>query len=206
MDQLDVPEVPGHHEEALEVLKAHGVLLEGHFELSSGLHSPHYFQCAKITENTRLTDAIASRMAEEVRHLDPAVVAAPALGGIIFGSALCRALNSGADVVARNIFAERPDGTFEFRRGFAVHPGERVVLAENVVTTGGSVLEVADLVRSLGGAVAGYAVIVDRSGGRFAPPEPVISYVSMDVVTWQPDACPLCANGVPLEKPGSRKR
>lgn len=175
-----------------------GALFEGHFLLSSGLHSPQYFQCARLLEYPRAAEPVTQAVARLCEPWGAQTVVSPAMGAVLFGHDLARALG------IRHLFAERPTGRFELRRGFALRPGERVLLAENVTTTGGSVLEVADLVRSLGAQVVGYAVIVDRSGGRFAPPEPVAAYAALDARTYTPQECPLCAQGLPLVKPGSR--
>lgn len=185
-------------EEAAAVLAKAGALTEGHFLLSSGLHSPQYFQCAKLLEYPRASEPVAQAVAKLCEPWGAETVISPAMGAVLFGHELARALG------IRHLFAERPTGTFELRRGFSISPGEKILLAENVTTTGGSVLEVAELVRSLGGVVVGYAVIVERSSGRFSPPEPVAAYAAMDARTYAPDQCPLCAQGVPLVKPGSR--
>jgi orotate phosphoribosyltransferase len=186
-------------EEALALLTSCGSLLEGHFLLSSGLHSPQYFQCARVMEDPAVGEKVAAAVAREWRAAKPQVVVAPALGALLFGYELARQLG------CRNVFAERPPGgKFELRRGFEVRPGERVLLAENVITTGGSVLEVAGLLASIGADVLGYAAIVDRSSGRFAPAKPVVAYAAMQAATHPPEDCPLCAAGVPLIKPGSR--
>ena len=184
---------------AVQLFSEAGALLNGHFLLSSGLHSPQYFQCATLLENPLHAEALAKAMAPLCKALNAETVVSPALGAILFGYELSRALG------VRNIFAERPEGKFELRRGFNLRPGERVILAENVVTTGGSVLEVADMVRSLGAVVAGYAVIVDRSAGKFSPAEPVVAYAAFQAETYSPEACPLCKSGSQVTKPGSRK-
>jgi orotate phosphoribosyltransferase len=185
--------------DSMHLLKESGAVLEGHFLLSSGLHSPQYFQCAKVLEHAWTAERVAQAVARFCRELGVQTVISPALGAILFGYELSRSLH------CRNIFAERPAGAFELRRGFSLEPGERVLLAENVITTGGSVLETARLVRDCGAQVLGYAVIVDRSGGRFAPEEPVIAYAAMDAVTYEPSLCPMCAKGHSIDKPGSRK-
>lgn len=185
-------------EESAKVCSEAGALLSGHFKLSSGLHSDQYFQCAPLLEDAQVGEKIAKAIAEKVAELRPTVIVSPALGAVLFGYELSRALK------IRNIFAERPEGKFEFRRGFTINPGDRVVLAENVVTTGGSVLETAELVKSLGGEVVGYALIVDRSSGLFSPPEPVIAYASLTAKVFSPEDCPLCREGLEITKPGSR--
>jgi len=185
-------------EESLTVCSNAGALLQGHFRLSSGLHSPQYFQCATLLEKPEIGERIARALAPVCAKWKPDTVLAPALGALLFGYELSRALG------CRNIFAERPAGSFELRRGFSLRPGERVILAENVVTTGGSVLEVARMAEQLGAEVVGYAVIVDRSGGKFVPPQPVAAYAAFTAETYPEEECPLCAAGTPINKPGSR--
>ena len=186
-------------EEMLAMFKETGALLSGHFLLTSGLHSPQYFQCALLLQYpwhmTRLCTEIARAFAEK----DVDVVIAPAVGGILVAQEVGRILNK------RSIFAERQEGVMSLRRGFTIRPGEKVLVTEDVITTGGSVREVVDLVRNHGGQVVGFGVIVDRSGGSFRMDVPVVSLLQMDVVVHQPDACPLCADGIPIVKPGSRK-
>jgi len=186
------------HDEALALLEKAGALQHGHFLLSSGLHSPEYFQCARLLEWPEMASRVARALAQAVRPWQPQVVLAPAVGGIVIGYELARELG------VRSIFAERPAGRFELRRGFELARGERVVLAENVITTGGSVLEVAQLVEKYGAHVAGFAAIVDRSGGAFAPDAPVAVFLRTGAITWPPDQCPLCREGNTPVKPGSR--
>jgi len=185
-------------EQSLELCRRAGALLTGHFRLTSGLHSDQYFQCATLMEDPKVGEQIAAAVAGVCRGWNVDVVVAPALGAILFGYELARQLG------VRNIFVERPEGKFEFRRGFGLRSGERVLIAENVITTGGSAIETAELVRSVGGVVAGYALIVDRSGGRFAPPEPVAAYAGFQAKVFQPEECPLCQVNIPITKPGSR--
>jgi orotate phosphoribosyltransferase len=184
--------------EAQALLESAGALMKGHFLLSSGLHSPEYFQCAKLLETPAVAEEIARKMAPLCAEWGVQTVLSPALGAILFGYELSRALG------CRNIFAERPAGAFELRRGFSLAAGERVLLAENVITTGGSVEEVARLAAGMGAEIVGYAVIVDRSSGRFAPREPLIAYAAADAITHEASSCPQCAEGSPVEKPGSR--
>lgn len=176
-----------------------GALLEGHFLLSSGLHSSRYFQCARLMEIPARGEEVSRAVAAKCRDLQIQTVLAPALGALLFGYELSRQLG------CRNIFAERPGGAFELRRGFSLEPGERVLIAENVITTGGSVLEVAELVRSTGANLLGFAAIVDRSGGKFQPGAPLIRYAALDAPVYESSTCPMCAAGTPLDKPGSRK-
>lgn len=194
----DTPQLAATDAASKEFFETTGALLQGHFQLSSGRHSNRYFQCATVLEKATDAEVIVNAMLPIVSQWQADVVVAPALGAVVFGYELARALG------IRSLFAERPEGKFELRRGFHIEPGQRVVLAENVVTTGGSVLETADMVRSLGGKVVGYAVIVDRSSGLFSPPEPVAAYAALTAETWSPEHCPLCAAGEPITKPGSR--
>lgn len=184
--------------EARALLAKAGALAEGHFLLSSGLHSSQYFQCARLLESPPVAEQIARALAPLCADWDAQVVLSPALGAVLWGYELARALH------LPNIYAERPGGKFELRRGFQLKPGDRVLLAENVVTTGGSVLETAEMARAMGAVVAGYAAIVDRSGGSFQPPEPVATYTRLAGQTYMPEDCPLCRDKVPLIKPGSR--
>ncbi len=193
------PQIAATPETSTQLMQNSGALLSGHFRLSSGLHSNQYFQCATLLEHAENAARIVEAMSPIIKQWKPDVIVSPAVGAIIFGYELARGLG------IRNIFAERPEGKFELRRGFYLNPGERVVLAENVVTTGGSVLETADMVRGLGAQVVGYAVIVDRSAGRFSPPEPVCAYAALAAETYPPESCPLCTQNIPLTKPGSRK-
>lgn len=190
-----------HEAETLSILERCGAVRTGHFLLSSGLHSERYCQCASVfehpAEGARLATLLAGDLAGAGR-ID--TVLAPALGGILFGYDLARALG------ARSLFAERePGATFQLRRGFELGPGERVLLAEDVVTTGKSLLEVVPLVAAAGAVVAGFACVVDRSRGAFKPAEPFFALCGLDLPTWSPDLCPLCAKGLPVTKPGSRR-
>ncbi|MCD5408966.1 orotate phosphoribosyltransferase [Candidatus Bipolaricaulota bacterium] len=184
--------------EFLELLKGTGALLEGHFLLSSGLHSPRYVQCARLLQHPELAARACRALAERAGCLGPVdAVIGPALGGIIVAHELARALG------VRGMFAEREEGRMALRRGFGVAPGERVLIAEDVVTTGRSSLEVAELVAALGGTVVGTACLADRRvGGEL--PFTLVSLVRLEIETYPPEDCPLCRQGVPLEKPGSR--
>ena len=186
-------------EKALRIFRETGALLEGHFLLTSGLHSPAYFQCALVLQYPKYAELFCSEIASHFGDRDVDLVVAPAIGGIVVSQEVARLLG------VRGIWAEREDGVMTLRRGFQIQPGERVLVVEDVVTTGGSVKEVVDLVRKLGGNVVGVGAIVDRSGGRAAFDAEFFATFSMDVVTYQPDDCPLCEQGLPLVKPGSRK-
>ena len=190
------------HEKVLAMFKETGALLEGHFQLTSGLHSNQYFQCAKVLQYPEHCEALCGELASQFRGEAIDVVMAPAMGGIVVAQEVGRQLRK------RTMFAERKDGVMQLRRGFEVRPGERVLVCEDVVTTGGSVVEVMNIVRGLGGVVAGAAFIVDRSGGRvkfeIAPGGKQCPVLTMDVVSYKPDTCPLCRSGIPVVKPGSR--
>jgi len=176
-----------------------GAVLKGHFLLSSGLHSPVYIQCAKLLQHPDLAERVCRALAGKVRGLGPVqAVVGPALGGIVVAYELARALG------VRGMFAERDNGRMCLRRGFEVSPGERVLIAEDVVTTGRSSLEVAEVVRAAGGNPVGIACLVDRRPDATEPKLPVISLLRIELETFSPEECPLCREGVPLVKPGSR--
>jgi orotate phosphoribosyltransferase len=175
-----------------------GALLEGHFRLTSGLHSPGYLQCALVLQHPEEAEACGASIAAEVRDLQPQVVLSPALGGIVIGQEVARALG------VRAIFAERQDGKLMLRRGFSLAPGERVLVVEDVVTTGGSTRETIEVARAEGAVVVGAAAIVDRSGGARDLDVPFRALAEVSLPTYQPDTCPLCAAGQPVMKPGSR--
>jgi orotate phosphoribosyltransferase len=188
-------------DQVLSIFKDTGALLEGHFLLTSGLHSNQYFQCAKVLQYPGHCESVCRVIADHFRTHRVDVVVAPAMGGIVVAQEVGRQLG------VRTIFAERKEGAMQIRRGFAVAAGERVLVCEDVVTTGGSVQEVINLVLERRGVLTGVACIVDRSGDtvRFdRAPEALVSVLRMNAVTYKPDACPLCAQGIPVVKPGSR--
>jgi orotate phosphoribosyltransferase len=186
----------------LYMFRESGALLEGHFRLTSGLHSSQYFQCAKVLQYPAYCEALCGDLAASFRDMAVEVVVAPALGGIVVGQEVGRQLR------VRTMFTERSEGKMQLRRGFEVRPGERVLVCEDVVTTGGSVNEVIEIVRAARGLVVGVAYIVDRSGGavRFPVPEGGVqrAVMTLTVVAHRPEACPLCLEGIPVVKPGSR--
>jgi orotate phosphoribosyltransferase len=187
--------------DVLAVFKETGALLEGHFLLTSGLHSNQYFQCAKVLQYPRHCEALCRVIAGHFASSRIDAVIAPALGGIVVGQEVGRQLG------VRTMFAERKEGAMQVRRGFEIRSGERILVCEDVVTTGGSVNEVIQCVLDRKGIVAGVACIVDRSGGTVQfenAPEPLVPVLRMNAVTYKPDACPLCAQGIPAVKPGSR--
>ena len=191
--------MPDPREAILEVFREAGALLEGHFLLSSGLHSPKYLQCALVLQDPARAERLCSRLARAFADERVETVVGPAMGGILVAYELARALGATA------IFAEREEGRMRLRRGFRIEPGQRVLLAEDVVTTGGSLREVLALVREAGAEVVGVAALVDRTSGRdpgFGMP--LTALVQLDVPTHVPEECPLCREGVPVVKPGSR--
>lgn len=188
--------------EVEELLISVGAVLDGHFLLSSGNHAPRYVQCAKLLQHPALAARVAGSLAaqaEELGRID--AVIGPALGGIIVAHEIGRALG------ARAMFSERDaEGRMALRRGFEINSGERILIAEDVVTTGGSSLEVARLVEEHGGHPVGIACIVDRRPEGTALPLPVVAAVRMEIPVYPPDDCPLCRRGVRYIKPGSKKR
>ncbi len=189
-----------HHEAILDEFRQTGALLEGHFLLSSGRHSPVYFQCALVLQDPRRAEALCGRLARAFAEDRVETVLAPAVGGIIVAHEVARALG------ARALFAERVGGQMTLRRGFALSPGERVLLVEDVVTTGGSLREVQRAAEDAGAEVVALAALVDRTGGRdpgFGVP--LTSLVRIDAPTYLPEDCPQCREGLPLVKPGSRE-
>jgi orotate phosphoribosyltransferase len=186
------------NDDLLTLFRETGALLDGHFQLTSGLHSSQYFQCARVLQHPAHTERLCGALAAQVRPLRPDCVIAPALGGIVVGQEVGRQLG------VRTMFTERKDRSMELRRGFTITPGERVVVCEDVVTTGGSVVEVLNIVRERGGVPVAAAYIVDRSGGTVDFGVSSVSLLRLHVVTWQPADCPLCRTGSPAVKPGSR--
>lgn len=181
------------------LLEQTGALLTGHFRLSSGLHSANYVQCALLLEHPRNAKAIGEELGERVRGLGAQRIVAPALGGVIIGYAVAEALG------LPFVFTERKEGQMTLRRGFQLGEGERVVIVEDVVTTGKSTRETADVIARHGGRVAGFASILNRSG-KVNPfdPERYAALLALDFATYEENACLLCANGVALDAPGSR--
>lgn len=190
-------------DEILAEFRASDALLEGHFLLSSGRHSAHFLQCARVLMNpmraARLAEALARKLPRDLRKRIAKVVS-PAMGGLIVGHELGRAL--GVDAV----FVERPEGTFELRRGFSVAPGEQVLLVEDVVTTGLSSREAIKAIEAAGGKVIAAAALVDRSGGTVDLGVPFHPLIAFDFPTWAPDEVPAELAAIPAYKPGSRAK
>ena len=180
-----------------------GAYLKGHFRLTSGLHSPEYLQCALVLQHPRHAEALGRALAEGVAPLAGErrieTVVSPAMGGLIIGHEVARALG------ARHIFTERDaERKMVLRRGFALRAGETAVVIEDVVTTGGSSLEVVEVLKAAGAEVLAAGSIIDRSGGRADLGVPRVALATLNVVSWEPAQCPLCAQGLPVVKPGSR--
>ena len=189
-------------QDLLSLFKERGALLEGHFLLSSGLHSTRYLQCARVLMDPALATRLGSELAEALRTVlagaRPDAVAAPALGGVLVAHEVARALG------CRALFTERQDGAMALRRGFRLEPGEGVVVVEDVITTGGSTREVMEAARAQGARVLAAGSLVDRSGGQVDLGVPHRSLLTLEVPSYPADTCPLCAQGSALEKPGSR--
>jgi len=183
----------------LQIFQDTQALLEGHFLLTSGRHSAQYFQCAKVLQYPIHTTHLCQMIADTFRNTEFDTVIAPAMGGIIVGQEVARLLQK------RSIFAEREDKKLVLRRGFSLAPGERVLVCEDVVTTGGSVFETIEIVKESGATLVGVGYIVDRSNGTVDFGVPSVSTLQLSVVSYQPEECPLCNQGVPVVKPGSRK-
>jgi len=173
-------------------------LLEGHFQLSSGLHSGGYLQCARVLQHPEHAATLGAALAQQVAALEPTVVLSPALGGVVIGHEVARALG------VRALFAERRDGGLTLRRGFEITPGERVLIVEDVVTTGGSTRETIDVATAASGAVVGAAAIIDRGAEPVAFDVPFEALARVPLPTYDSAACPMCAAGGSATKPGSR--
>jgi orotate phosphoribosyltransferase len=182
----------------LSLFRGSGALHEGHFRLSSGLHSAGYLQCALVLQHPAQAEPLGRALADAVRSFAPTVVLSPALGGLIIGHEVGRALG------VRAIFAERQDGVMTLRRGFTLAGDDRVLVIEDVVTTGGSTRETMAVAAAAGATVVGAGAIIDRSGGALSLDVPFRALVALTVATYPPESCPLCAAGVPVTKPGSR--
>ncbi|MDE6473515.1 MAG: orotate phosphoribosyltransferase [Clostridia bacterium] len=186
-------------EQALDCYRKTGAILKGHFKLTSGRHSDTYMQSAKLFIDTKQSEIVCKALAEKLAGEKIDLVVSPAIGGILMGYEVARQLG------VPNIFAERENGEMTLRRGFAIEKGTKVVVVEDVVTTGGSVKEVVRLVQSMGAEVVAVASLVDRSNGNVDFGVKYVNLISMEVVSYEPDECPLCKEGkIDLVKPGSR--
>jgi len=190
-------------ESVLELFRSTGAYLQGHFRLTSGLHSAEYLQCALVLQHPAAAEKLGRLLAEQLRSLVPGkieLVASPALGGLIIGHEVARAL------VTRFVFTERDSATGKmvFRRGFTVGPGEAAVVVEDVITTGGSTRDVIDALGAAGAKALAAGSIIDRSGGHANVGVPRVALATLQVAAHYPEQCPLCARGIPVVKPGSR--
>jgi orotate phosphoribosyltransferase len=185
-------------DELLDLFRRSGALLDGHFRLSSGLHSTGYLQCALVLQHPPHAEALGRAIADATRALRPTVVLSPALGGVVIGHEVARALG------VRALFVERQEGALALRRGFMLAESDRVLVIEDVLTTGGSTRETMQVARAAGAQIVGAGAIVDRSGGALRMDVPFAALLEIALPTYEPNACPLCARGLPVVKPGSR--
>jgi orotate phosphoribosyltransferase len=185
-------------EEVLDIYKKTGALLTGHFLLSSGLHSDRYLQSALVLQQPDIATKLCAALADHFKDQKIDLVIAPALGGVFVSHETARALG------VRALFAERVNGELTLRRGFTISPGERVLVVEDVITTGKSTRETIEVVKKAGGSVIAAASLVDRSGGKAELGVPYRSLVTLDVPSYAADACPMCKAGSTPVKPGSR--
>lgn len=185
--------------EILDIFKSSEALLHGHFLLTSGRHSNVYFQCAKVLQYPEYTEKLCSIIVGNFNSKEIDTVISPAIGGLVVGQEVARQLNK------KFIFAERENTKLTLRRGFKINQGEKILVCEDVVTTGGSVFEVIDIVKSYKAEVVGVGLIVDRSNGEVDFGYSQISTVKLDVKSYSADECPLCKKGLEIVKPGSRK-
>ncbi len=186
------------NQELLQAFRETGALLDGHFLLRSKLHSGQYFQCALLLQQMPLVERLGAALAAKFDAGTVDTVIAPAMGGLVIGQEVARQLRK------RFIFVEKEEGKLVLRRGFKIAKGERILVVEDVITKGGRVQETLDIVRAHGGQVAGIAVVVDRSGGTVDFGVPMQSLGKLEVETFDPTTCPLCKQGLPLVKPGSK--
>lgn len=186
-------------EEALKAFVDSGALLEGHFKLTSGRHSNQYMQCAQLLQYPDLTEKVIGNIVEQFKEDNIDLVIGPAMGGIIVAYETARQLGK------PSIFTERENGEMLLRRGFQIKPGQKILVVEDVITTGGSVKEVIEVVEKSGGVVAGVGILVDRSGGKVTFGVKQAAVLTMDITSWEVDECPLCKEGLTEAiKPGSR--
>ena len=184
-------------EEVRALLVQTGAIMDGHFLLTSGLHSPHYVEKFNVLQHPEYTAQLCAAMAEKFKDANIETVVGPVTGGILL------AHETGKSLGTRAIFTERVDGKMTFRRGFSLREGERVLIVEDIVTTGGSIKEVIDVVKAAGAVPVAVSMLVDRSGGKADFGDvPHTALLTMDVETYSPDTCPLCAKGVPMTKRG----
>lgn len=184
--------------EALQIFRDTGALLEGHFILRSGLHSRQFFQCALALQQMPLVEKLGEALAARVKSLGAVTVVSPAMGGLVIGQEVARQLG------VRFIFVEKEEGKLVLRRGFKIAPGEKILVVEDVVTKGGRVQETVDIVRANAGVVAGVAMVVDRSNGATHLGVPMFSLIALQVETFDPNKLPPDLAKIPAVKPGSK--
>lgn len=186
-------------EAAIDIFTKANALLNGHFRLTSGKHSNQYMQCAQVLQYPHYAEKLCAHLAEKFKDEPIDVVIGPAMGGIVVAYEVARALG------VKSIFTERENGVMTLRRGFVIEPGQKVLVCEDVVTTGGSVREVINIVKESGGQLVGVALLVDRSNGKVDFGVKTEAVLSMEIVAYEPEECPLCKEGIPVVKPGSRQ-
>ena len=185
-------------EEVVEIFEKTGVLQEGHFKLSSGLHSDKYLQCAQVLQYPVQAQKLADELADRFSDIEIDVVVGPAMGGVTLSYAVGLAMGK------KTIFTEREEGDMTLRRGFKLNSGDKVLVVDDVLTTGKSVNEVIEVLDQEGAELAGVATLVDRSGGEIEFSAPVKSLLAVDVTAYEPEECPMCEAGKKIDKPGSR--
>ena len=186
------------NKEILDIFRNTGALLNGHFILTSGSHSPSYFQCARVLQYPEYLTHFASMIAEHFKETEIETVISPAIGGVVLGTEVGRILN------VQTIFAERKDGEMCIRRGFGIDPGQNILVIEDVITTGGSVIEVMDQVINQEGYIVGVGVMVDRSNGTVSLHENQFSIIALEATSYESDEVPDSLSAMPVQKPGSR--
>ena len=186
------------NKEIVAIFKDTGALLDGHFILTSGRHSPSYFQCARVLQHPRYLSRFASMIADHFKETKIEAVISPAIGGVVLGTEVGRILN------VQTIFAERKEGQMCIRRGFGIDPEQHILVVEDVITTGGSVNEVIDQVVKHGGTIAGVGVMVDRSNGKVNFHQNQFSIIVLEAISYGPDDVPDSLSAIPVQKPGSR--
>ncbi len=187
-------------QDILNLLKQTNALLEGHFVLTSGLHSPQYVEKFRLLEQPKITESLCKELAEKFKDENVTVVVGPMTGGIIL------AYEVGKQLGTKAIFTERFDGRMKFRRGFSLNKDDRVLIVEDIITTGGSVQEVIEAINELGAKIIGIGCLVDRSNDKAKFPYPFKPLLKLDVAAWKQDDCPLCKENVAITKPGSTNK
>ncbi|MCK8827755.1 orotate phosphoribosyltransferase [Natroniella acetigena] len=186
-------------EQVIEIFKETGVLQEGHFKLSSGLHSDQYLQCAQVLQHPIHAQKLAEGLAAKFTDLEIDLVVGPAMGGVTLAYAVGLAMEQ------KTIFTEREEGEMTLRRGFQINPDDKILVVDDVLTTGKSVREVIEVIEQNGAELAAVGTLVDRSNGQVDFGVPTESMLAVDVKTYEPDECPMCEQGLKIDKPGSRE-